>query len=519
MDPGATSEAQADTVRAARLRNATALNINPRRSATDSESASVYSASHHRCQGGECEKLILSTQPTVNGSDVLARVTAFIKRFIALSESQVVVVTLWVAHTHALDAAETTPYLNISSAEKQCGKTLLLEVLELRVAKPWLTGSASKAVLVRKIDAEQPTLLLDESDAAFAGDRDYAEALRGVLNCGHSRGGVASLCVGQGANITFRDFQVFCPKAIAGIGKLPGTVADRSIPIRMKRRAPNETVERFRRRLQKADSTNIREQLTTWLLPGLQTLRDAEPPLPAPLSDRQQDGCEPLLAIADLACSDWPLRARTALMEILQGEAAEDSSTGIRLLSDIRMIFRQQNYPERIFTADLIADLCDLDPLWLEFSHSKPLSAASLARLLKAFEIKPRKLRIGDRTASGYLREWFSDGWARYLPHEPEQVEQSNNDTGESASPLVEQNVGVPARLGEESAVNKRVVPRVLFSGDNGEPLGHSCDDRPKLVARPMVRTPTARELGFKTESEPWPSLRQNGDGILCLTH
>jgi hypothetical protein len=62
--------------------------------------------------------------------------------------------------------------------------------------------------LVRKISAEQPTLLLDESDAAFAGDREYAEALRGVLNSGHSRDGAVSLCVGQGANITFKDFRV-----------------------------------------------------------------------------------------------------------------------------------------------------------------------------------------------------------------------------------------------------------------------------------------------------------------------
>jgi len=38
-----------------------------------------------------------------------------------------------------------------------------------------------------------PTLLLDESDAAFARDKEYSEALRAVLNSGHSRGGVASM--------------------------------------------------------------------------------------------------------------------------------------------------------------------------------------------------------------------------------------------------------------------------------------------------------------------------------------
>ena len=34
---------------------------------------------------------------------------------------------------------------------------------------PWLTGRVSAAVLTRKVDGETPTLLLDESDAAFTG--------------------------------------------------------------------------------------------------------------------------------------------------------------------------------------------------------------------------------------------------------------------------------------------------------------------------------------------------------------
>ena len=39
------------------------------------------------------------------------------------------------------------------------------------------------------MDAERPTLLLDESDAAFNGEKEYAEALRGLLNTGHRRSG------------------------------------------------------------------------------------------------------------------------------------------------------------------------------------------------------------------------------------------------------------------------------------------------------------------------------------------
>ena len=54
-------------------------------------------------------------------------------------------------------------------------------------------------------------------------------------------------CVGE-RNTQVKEFEVFGPKALAGIGALPDTVADRSLPIRLKRRAPSERVERFRTR-------------------------------------------------------------------------------------------------------------------------------------------------------------------------------------------------------------------------------------------------------------------------------
>lgn len=72
------------------------------------------------------------------------------------------------------------------------------------------------------------------------------------------------MCIGQGANISFKDFETFCPKAIAGIGQLPDTVADRSIPIRLKRKGPNEAVERFRRRNVLGQANEIRERIPAW---------------------------------------------------------------------------------------------------------------------------------------------------------------------------------------------------------------------------------------------------------------
>ncbi len=389
---------------------------------------------------------------------MLDSVATFIQRFVSLSKTQAAVIALWIAHTHALEASCTTPYLSITSAEKQCGKTRLLEVLSLLVAKPWLTGSVSKAALVRKLDAQTPSLLLDESDAAFGRDKEYSEALRAVLNSGHSREGVASMCVGP--NFEFKDFHVFCPKAIAGIGKLPDTVADRAIPIRMKRRAPCELVERFRRRLLQVEADRIRGQLAVWIARTISRLKDAKPALPDSLSDRHQDGCEPLLAIADAAGGNWPQKGRDALLEILTGEAAEDNSTGVRLLSDLRDIFDQQR--DRSFpTGELLSTLCDANPLWSDFSHGKSISAGVLARLLKPYGIYHRKLRVGASALWGYQRSSFDDAWTRYLTRNLERVEQRSDEAGDAQFQDLEQSACVPALQGDKSPAMTRVVPVV----------------------------------------------------------
>ena len=160
------------------------------------------------------EAMLAVLEGSVSGAAILDGVSDFIRRYVHLSDQQARVVAVWAAHTHAVGSATTTPYLAINSAIKQSGKTRLLEVLELLVAKPWLTGRVTAACLTRKVDEVQPTLLLDESDAAFGGEKEYAEALRGILNTGFNADGVSSCCVGQGANLTYKDFKTFAPRRL-----------------------------------------------------------------------------------------------------------------------------------------------------------------------------------------------------------------------------------------------------------------------------------------------------------------
>jgi hypothetical protein len=363
-------------------------------------------------------------------------VFAYLKKYVVLTELQTILLSLWVVHTHAIDAADATPYIHVTSPEPECGKTRLLEILVAIVARPWMTAYTTKATLVRKVDRQQPTLLLDELDAALKTDQEYVEGVRGVLNSGYLRSGVYSMCVGQGANLTDRDFRTFGPKILAGIGTLPRSVASRSIPIALKRRAKNEPVARWREREGRAEAAPIHDALTAWAPPAINRLRVARPEFPGGLRDRAEDVLEPLVAIADLAGDTWPERARTAALALLGSEKADDDSIGVQLLTDLRQVFAAHNDPSALSSKQIRDDLAALeDRQWATWGKAeKPITGHALARQLRAFGVvSAGDMRIGEKVTKGYRREAFTEAWSRYLPSEVLQRNNPNKSGPETA--------------------------------------------------------------------------------------
>jgi hypothetical protein len=310
------------------------------------------------------------------GALILEDAVRFLRRFVVLSAAQVDAVALWIAHAHAVEAFDTTPYLALTSAEKRSGKSRLLEVLELLVRAPLSAVNRSDAVLFRVIAQTKPTLLLDEADAIFGGKRREREELRGMLNAGWRRGAKAYRMGGANAR-KLEEFPVFCPKAFAGIGSyLPDTLADRAIIVRLERRTREEPVERFRRREVVPEAEQLRDRLVDWLEPQLDELRVARPDLPDELDDRAWDYWEPLLALADLAGHHWPERARSAAVELSSGGAREDDSLSLRLrlLTDVHEVFASAE-AERFRTPELITELCKIEESpWGDWNNGKPIT-------------------------------------------------------------------------------------------------------------------------------------------------
>src|SRR5262249_39275509 len=201
--------------------------------------------------------------------------------------------------------------------------------------------------------------------------------------------------------------------AIALIGKLPATLSDRSINVAMRRKGRTERVERLRFSVLEEETAEIRRKVARWAADNRTALRSADPSVPDALNDRAADCWRPLLSVADRVGGSWPELARKAAVTLSN---IEDDSTGTKLLTDVRMIFKSQGI-DRIFSEGLAAELGKLEGRpWAEWGKSeKPITKNQLARQLKPFDIVPGSVRIGDDNKKGYKVEQFEDAFSRYV--------------------------------------------------------------------------------------------------------
>lgn len=341
----------------------------------------------------------------VDGGELLDEMRAILNRYLVLPDGADVALATWALFTYVHDAVAVSPMLMLTSPEKGCGKTTTLDVLLAMVHLPLPASNVSAAAMFRAISKWRPTMLVDEADTHLPQN----DELRGVLNSGHTRASAFVLRCDGDQNEPKR-FSTWCPKVIAGIGKQRDTLEDRSIVIQLRRKLPDEHVQRFRN--DRAAFADVRSKCARWAEDSREAVHRAEPALPDFLHNRQADNWEPLLAIADLC--GWGDKVREAARVL--ADAKEDDSVNVRLLADIRDVFRETG-------ADRLQSerLCELltaieDAPWGEWNRGRPMTPRQLAAKLKPFGIRARVMRIGGKTPRGYARDDFADAFLRYLP-------------------------------------------------------------------------------------------------------
>jgi|ERR1035437_966386 hypothetical protein len=315
-----------------------------------------------------------------------------IKRYVVLpSDDHALVLALWVLHTWTFEQSRTTPYIYVHSADKQSGKTRLIEVLEILVRNPMRATSVTPSVMFRAIDTLRPTVLLDEVDTIWAGSRN--EIMRNILNGGYRVGGHVWRIQSQQP----RQYNTFCPKLLAGIynGFMPDTIQDRCIPVRMKRKEKKQTCEPFYA-MNVAGSLEVEDllmRIEKFVKDFSRELAYQRPEPSTAISDRQWEITEPLVALGCVFGAE--ARVRRACLAMFQ-DVKESPSLKTVLLGDIKRAFGGR---ERMFTDDIVRSL---GGAW----NGKLLSI-----WLAPYGIAPRQIRVGNQTGKGYKADQFDGVW------------------------------------------------------------------------------------------------------------
>ena len=378
-----------------------------------------------------CEACKAQYPPPTELAHLLEQVETWLRKFVVFpTDHGSVAVTLWVACTHIVDQLDVAPYLLITAPEIESGKTRVMEIAATLSHKPMFSSSMTPAVLFRTIDRDHPTLFLDEADNIWTGRRDdKASELVALLNAGHRRG-VKAQRMGGAGKTTLMEFDVFGPKAIAGafpnMGDIPEALRSRSIHLRMKRKLPGETVDRWTRQSRERHKGFV-EEYTIRLadtLTGLDIAGVNIDPLDE-LSDRDFDVWEPLLAVARLAGGRWPTFALDAAISLCSPDPTQAIPLRMQLLRDLRELWVGTD--AFMFTQEILEHLHKMpERNWGDF-YGSPFTAHKLGRYLGSYGVES-KFETGEERRKGYYRQDLDDLWARYAP-ETSQISPTSHQT------------------------------------------------------------------------------------------
>jgi hypothetical protein len=343
-------------------------------------------------------------------------------------------VTAWVAHTALIDVFEeqgyATPRLAVLSPEKRSGKTRLLEIIKLLVQNPKSMLSPSSASLYTLIELSDvtPTLLLDEIGRMLE-RKDISEFLA-IVEAGFQPGQSVSR-VSLETVRKVEDFRIYAPMLMAGIdnGRMPDTIFDRSINLRMRRNIGKRL--KYRPRVHAAEGLTLGAKLADWGSSVSEKVKDLDPVLPDELNDREQDKWEPLFIVgrlADMPVTDvtgvtivtdvlegWETRIKRAALELSKEDKdIEPASNNQILLRDIYDIVK--TIEDKISSSSLLDGLNSLEySPWRTYLHDKPLDGRGLAKMLGPFSIKPKTIRFKEKVDKGYYKSDFKEAFEQYL--------------------------------------------------------------------------------------------------------
>jgi hypothetical protein len=142
------------------------------------------------------------------------------------------------------------------------------------------------------------------------------------------------------------------------------------------------------------------------LVTGIAQPSESTPETPAPGAIQNNS--------LDARAGSWAARARRAAVALVAESKDTETSLGIRLLGDLKIIFEDA---EELTSKIILTCLTELpESPWADI-RGKPLDERGLSNRLRPYGIKPKTIRTGPHsTLRGYRRADFEDQWRRLLP-------------------------------------------------------------------------------------------------------
>jgi hypothetical protein len=345
---------------------------------------------------------------TIDIESLLDNIEVFILKHTVLPRGTSTAITLWCLSTYLINQFRIYPKLIITSPEKRCGKSTLLDLIEAFTFKATITSNLSTAVIYRLIEETQPTLIMDEADTFVAGS---SSDMTGIINSGHAQNRAFVYRCGE-KDFKPMKFSTWAPMVLASIGQLQPTTMDRGIVVQLIRKSEKETVQRIRVDLfEKAKHT--RQELLKWALDHAEIIKRelVEPPNIG--NDRAVDNWLPLFTISKKVSEKWHTKCEQAY-ELLERDTKEPELSTL-LLQDISTILGA-HATDKISSSELVSILAlDKDKPWCELKNGRPITQHKMAEILKPYGIKPSTIRIGSTTLRGYSQSQFTETFDRYL--------------------------------------------------------------------------------------------------------
>ena len=337
------------------------------------------------------------------GTNALTYAREMIEPYLHATSEQLDLIVLWSAYTHAYDQFATAPRLSARSQGPGEGKSTLLDIVKVLSSKGEKAGYSTGPSIYSLIDAEHPTLLLDEIDNLFSatGFSRANPSLQAVLNDGYTREGFVRV-MRSGMSVKL---SIFGPVAFGGIGRLPAPMADRAIPIMMRKGVPDEVFDPAIEGVFLADCRNVFE---SWLSNKrsrefLQAF-NRRPDVPGLDGARQRQIIAPLMAVGALAGDEWAHRAVAAARYAFLGVSEESQLTRFQLaLRDaLRVWDKDVSFMRGSDLAALMAGT--KESIWKSLSGPSATAERQLGALLRGVGVSSSVHRIDNVPTRSYAR-------------------------------------------------------------------------------------------------------------------